>query len=303
MLYVAGFERPRRRLNAIMTSAHFLVIEGNIASARAKYAAASGGEPNQHYSGVLKHLCPGALCEVVFPADGDVQPLRALGDYDGVVITGSSLNIHEKQPESLRQVELAQRVFKAQVPFFGSCWGLQVATVAAGGAVAHNPLGRELGIARRILKTEAGMNHPLLEGRPLVYDALAIHEDYVARPPAGMTVLSGNDMAAVQAAEIIHEGGVFWGVQYHPEFSFTELAGILERIEPKLVEEGFFASEPEIEEYAAHLRVIDMHPERYDLAWRYGIEEDVVDADTRRLDISNWIRHQVLPRVKGRKRV
>jgi GMP synthase (glutamine-hydrolysing) len=276
-----------------MKNVKFLVIEGNKAQAREKYAAASGAEPHQHYAQVLKELCVGAECEAVFPADGEITLPRPLNDYKGVVITGSSLNIEEAEPAALRQVELAKDVFKSGVPFFGSCWGLQVATVAAGGRVSLNPKGRELGVARRILITEEGRKHPLLQGRDVVYDAMAIHEDYVSEIPPGMTVLAGNDMAAVQAAEIRYDGGVFWGVQYHPEFSFTELAGILERIEPKLVDEGFFETEADIEEYAAHLRILDKHPNRYDLAWRYGIEEDVLERDLRRLDISNWITHQV----------
>ena len=51
-------------------------------------------------------------------------------------------------------------------PAFGSCWGLQIAAVAAEGDVQRNPLGREVGIARRILPTDPGRSHPMLEGRP-----------------------------------------------------------------------------------------------------------------------------------------
>ena len=56
----------------------------------------------------------------------------------------------------MRQVELARAVYKSGTPFFGSCWGLQVATVAAGGSVRQNPRGREVGIARDLTLTSAG---------------------------------------------------------------------------------------------------------------------------------------------------
>ncbi len=62
------------------------------------------------------------------------------------------------------------------------------------------------------------MDHPLLEGRPLAFDAPAIHLDAIAELPGQATVLASNEMAPVQAAEIRHEGGLFWGVQYHPDF-------------------------------------------------------------------------------------
>ncbi len=70
-----------------------------------------------------------------------------------------------------RQIELAKAVFAAGVPFFGSCWGLQVAVTAAGGEVRANPRGREFGFARRILLTEAGREHRLFAGKPAAFEA------------------------------------------------------------------------------------------------------------------------------------
>jgi GMP synthase (glutamine-hydrolysing) len=52
-------------------------------------------------------------------------------------------------------------------------------------------------------------------------------------------VLAANPVSGIQAAEIRHGGGVFWGVQYHPEFDLFELACILERMTGVLVAEGF----------------------------------------------------------------
>ena len=39
------------------------------------------------------------------------------------------------------QIELARAVLKSKTPLFGSCWGLQVVTVAAGGTVRRQPEG------------------------------------------------------------------------------------------------------------------------------------------------------------------
>src|SRR5690606_11253685 len=129
----------------------------------------------------------------------------------------------------LRQIDLMRTIYASGTPVFGSCWGFQVAAVAADGDVQRNPLGREVGIARRILPSEAGRTHPLLAGRPPVYDAPAIHLDMVAVPPADSVVLAFNSLSPMQAAEIRFQGGVFWGVQYHPEFSLRELSVILNR--------------------------------------------------------------------------
>ena len=51
-------------------------------------------------------------------------------------------------------------------------------------------------------------------------------------------MLAANAVSPVQAAAIRHDGGTFWGVQYHPEFSLDELAVILRRRTEALVQNG-----------------------------------------------------------------
>ena len=77
-------------------------------------------------------------------------------------------------------------------------------------------------------------------------------------PPGDTTVLASNAYSDVQAAEIRHEGGVFWGVQYHPEFPLRQVASILGRMVPILVEEGFRRDEAAAETLRAELRALDV---------------------------------------------
>ena len=107
-------------------------------------------------------------------------------------------------------------VFASRTPAFGSCWGIQVGAVAAGGDVRRNPRGREVGFARNIAPTDAGRSHPMLAGRPPAYDAPTTHLDVVAVPPADCTVLAGNRMAAIQAAEIRVGGAALWACSTIP---------------------------------------------------------------------------------------
>jgi GMP synthase (glutamine-hydrolysing) len=76
---------------------------------------------------------------------------------------------------------------------------LQLAAAALGGRVRTNPRGREIGVARGVALTEAGRGHPMLAGRPAVFEALCFHLDEVEAPPPGAEVLAGNAMSAVQA--------------------------------------------------------------------------------------------------------
>src|ERR1051325_11135069 len=105
-------------------------------------------------------------------------------------------------PAVTRQIEFARAAFAASVPVWGSCWGLQVATVALGGSVRRNPRGRELPIARAITVTGAGRTHPLLASRAPVFDALCSHLDEVETLPPNAEVLAGNELSAVQAIAV-----------------------------------------------------------------------------------------------------
>ncbi|HEY0293032.1 MAG TPA: type 1 glutamine amidotransferase [Hansschlegelia sp.] len=285
-----------------------LVAEGGTPALRERHAAVSGQTPSAFYADILTGLARGLgaslRTDICYPADAGA-PLPAgedLAGYDGVAITGSGLNLWKAEPESLAQVAFARAVFDAGVPFFGSCWGLQVAAAAAGGEVKRNPRGREVGVARSIRLTEAGRASGLHAGRLEAFDAPAIHSDEVAVLPEGATVTATNELCAVQAAEIRHGNGVFWGVQFHPEYTFTELGGILTRITPIMVEEGFFRSPEEAGLYVSDLVALDAEPGRKDIAWRLGIAPSVTDPRIRRTELINWLSAQVLPTASARGR-
>lgn len=292
----------------IMRALRLLVADGNPPDMRARHAAKSGRSPGDFYAAVLEELARSltlsARIDVHHPADpGANLPSGAeLAAYDGVAITGSGLNLWKRQRESLVQVDFARAVFEAGTPFFGSCWGLQVAAAAAGGEVKLNPQGREIGIARAIRLTDAGQSHPMHDGRAEVFDAPAIHSDEVATLPEGATVTATNELCAVQAAEIRYRKGVFWGVQFHPEYTFGELGGILSRYTPVMLQEGFVRSEQEAAGYIADLVALDAEPDRKDLAWRLGVAPSVLDPLVRRTELINWLKAQVLPGANARGR-
>lgn len=275
----------------------FLVVEGNTREGRARYAAGAGRTPSQAYAGVLRELEPTALCDIAYPADegAESELPGSLASYDAVVLTGSALHAYDHEPAVTRQVDLMRAVYAADVPAFGSCWGLQIGAVAAGGEVRRNPLGREVGFARNVTPTGAGQAHPLLAGRPAVFTCPAVHLDAVMTPPPDCTVLARNGNSAMQAAEIRHAGGTFWGVQYHPEFDLLELASILSRIADQLVAEGFCATGEDAAAYVQDLEALHADPGRADLAWRHGLDCEVLDPTRRRAEIRNFIHHHVKP--------
>ena len=180
-------------------------------------------------------------------------------------------------------------VFASGVPSFGSCAGLQIAAVAAGGTVKPRPEEMEAGFARNVVATEAGRAHPLLRGRPDAWDAPAMHATVVDRLPPGATVLARAKGTPVEAAEIRSGPGTFWGVQYHPEIPPAEIADALRRQAKGMIRQGLARDRAAIERYADMLEAVDRDPGRRDLAWQLGLDEEVLDPRRRTVEIRNFL--------------
>ena len=268
-----------------------LIADGNDRAARDRHVSATGRTSAESYAAVVRALAPGAECRLLNPADADAVLGDGLSGFDGLIVTGSTLKVSDGGPAVERQVALMRSAFEAGLAVFGSCWGVQVAAVVAGGRAGENPRGPEYGFARAITPTEAGRGHPLLAGRPSVWDAPAVHSDAVLDPPPGARVLAGNRVLGVQAIEIRHGDGWFWGTQYHPELDLDELAAMLRLCASALVESGFAEDERGVEDYAAEVAALHDGGESvaHRLAWRHGLGPDVLEAGSRRREIGNFL--------------
>lgn len=283
-----------------MSPATVLVIDGNRAAVRDQQVAAGGSPTGEAYARTLASLAA-VRCDIVRPADGEVRFAHSggLAAYDGVAITGSALNVYDGGAHIERQIELARATFAAGVPFFGSCWGMQVAVVAAGGEVRPNPRGREFGFGRRIELNEAGRRHPMFTGKPTVFEAITVHRDDIAALPAGAVPLASNEMG-LQALELTHGAGVFWGVQYHPEYTFDEIAACAVRYGARLIEDGLFADPGELGSFVTDLRSLMRNPHDRRLAWKHGLGAAVQEESVKLAELRNWLEQQVLPYARRR---
>src|SRR5260370_22268596 len=155
------------------------VAEGNTPAGRRRIAETAGATPAEGYAEVLRAIAPGARVDICTPADEGAATPQPLNSYDGVAITGSALNIYNRDTESLRQIDFVRELFARGIPMFRSCWGLQLAAVAAGGEAKLNPKGRDAAFARTIALTEAGRAPPLHRDRAALHAAPSIHRDLV----------------------------------------------------------------------------------------------------------------------------
>src|SRR5476649_1133262 len=266
-----------------MPSPRLLVIEGNSPQTLAEHITVGGTAARQGYSNLLRELIPGAIVDTCHPGDPGATLLEgeSLEGYDGIAITGSSLHVYDGGPSVIRQVDLVRAAMSTGTPLFGSCWGLQVITAAAGGVIRKNPRGREIGFGRRIRLTDAGRKHPMYAGKLDVFNAPTVHLDEGETLAPGMTVLSTNTVSAVQSAEIKTAGSMAWAVQYHPEYPLSEVSAIVRRIGTRLIEEGFFANEKDMRAYAEDLDILDRDPDCKRLVWRHGISQNILDKKRR----------------------
>ncbi len=278
-----------------------LVVDGYSKEGRDGLAAGGASPAGDLYARMLKACAPDCETDIVYPADpgASLPSGAAIGQYDGVAWTGSSLTVYADDPNVHSQIDFARAAFEAKVPSFGSCWAAQIAVAATGGVVAGNARGREMGFARKIALTAEGRGHPLYFNKKSVFDAFISHEDEVTHLPPGGVLLASNGHSQVQAVTVTHKGGVFWGLQYHPEYDLHELARLCFCRKQRLTDMGFFADMDAAQRYVDLLETLFQDPSRHDIAWLLGVDEDVMNEDVRRVEVRNWFEYLVRPTMRG----
>ncbi len=280
----------------------YLIIEGYPRAARDKLEVAGMKLAWRLFADMLLAWQPDAEFELLMACDEGTTLPRPMADYDGIIWTGTTLTIFElDNPNVVRMIELGKEMYELGVPGFGSCWGVQMAAVAAGGAVTRSPLGREMGIARKIALTDAGRAHPFMAGKPQVFDAFISHYDEVTTVPEGGVVLAGNDFTGVQAMAVKHANGEFWATQYHAEYTLHEMSRLLIARENRLVPEGFFQGHDDLVSLAERMGELALAPERKDLRWQLAIDDDVLDPQIRQVEFGNWLTDLVEPTARRRR--
>lgn len=164
--------------------------------------------------------------------DGD--PLPAVRDFAGVLITGSGAMVTERLDWSERCAGWLRDAAEAGHPLFGICYGHQLIAHALGGEVDYNPRGREMGTVP-VSTLPAAAEDPLFAGLGEDFAAHATHLQTVVAPPPAATVLARSGLDDCQA---FRWGDAAWGVQFHPEFSTGIMRGYIQARSEALASEG-----------------------------------------------------------------
>ncbi|MEM9046130.1 MAG: type 1 glutamine amidotransferase [Pseudomonadota bacterium] len=277
-----------------------LVADGNTPELNARREADNRGSVGLNYASALKYFAPEIEIEVARPYYPGWQLDRIDFDaFDGLAVTGSSVDWCAADILAKPFWELYEKAFAAGTPVIGCCWGLQNGAVVLGGDSDAGPNGFELGFARQVSLTEAGKNHPFHKGRSPVFDVLCVHRDDVTRLPKGAEITATNAHTTVQGM-IYEQGGVdFWGVQYHPEMTLSDLTYILRKRD--VTWNGERANALSL---ADDLETIVADPDTsQSLRQTHDVDGDLIDFDRHGVELRNWLDVKILSQPdSGKKR-
>ncbi len=273
-----------------------LIMEGNTLAQQARSAALGVRSASDVYIHAIVTHFNGLTLDVIHGADRgqDLPAGASYADYDGLVISGSGLHAYDTDFAVTNQIDLVRAFAQTGKPILGSCWGLQIAVMAAGGSVGLSPNGREVGVARNITLNAVGRAHPMFAGKPPAFDALCIHYDEILTLPADAILLSSNAHSPVQGAIIPLAQSEIWAVQYHPEYDLAQIAMMMRLYADDMVDQGFFTDPANGKDYIAKIERLHNSPNDFALAWQMGMGKTITDDHLRRAEIINWIKTCIL---------
>lgn len=252
--------------------ATILIVESNSPEIVANGHAASVG-----FVRFVLATVPANQLRIAAPYSGQINESSFEG-VDGVVFTGSSVAWSTDAPEAQPLRDALCTAFDTGLPCWGSCNGLQLASVVLGGSVGASPNGMEVGVAQDLTLTDAGATHLMMLGRTNGYSVPCIHRDEVQQLPEGAILLAGNTHSPVQAMAFEKGGVDFWGTQYHPELTTRDIARGIRR-------NGIFEGQASAADDLDRAEAVEQS------AKRLGSSVEDLKFSNRARELINWLDH------------
>lgn len=156
--------------------------------------------------------------------------------YDGVMVFGGAMNVHEVHghPWLSNELQVLERLLEDEVPVLGVCLGSQMLAAAAGAEVTRAPE-PEIGW-HEIETTPEAADDPLLGGAPERFIGFQWHS-YQFDQPNGAVVLARSPVC-LQAYRL---GDSAWGIQFHAEVTKETVSEWISQYgsDPDAVRTGF----------------------------------------------------------------
>jgi len=234
-----------------MNKLKLLIVEGNTKEENVDYSKAGCVPQWQNFKLHIDMFQPNCEIDIVEPGNDDSvsKILSSLKNYNGVVLTGSSLRIEDKSNEVKKHIEFTKKLFEYEKKIFAACWGLQVAVTAAGGKCRVAPNGPHVGIALDIQLTEEGKKHNLFKSKPHKFTTPAFNYDEVEIPPNNSVLLASNKINKFEALYFNVGKSEIWGLQYHPEIPYDYMIKLIKHRSKAMIKKKIFEDQKEIDKH------------------------------------------------------
>ncbi len=252
-----------------------LIVEGNLKEENQSFSAGGIKTHTESLKDSISYFTNKLIIDVVNPSsDENINEVaKDLGKYHGMIWGGSSLNIYNDTPEIRRQIQFMRECQKSIKKIFAICWGMQVAVTVAGGEVKKCLNGAHRGIAHDIEINENGLKHPIYKNKNKRFNTPAFNFDEVVKLPEGSTLLSSNPINKVMGINFNVGSTNIWGIQYHPEITYTKMIDLIHFRKDRLLEKKAFVDQTEID---THVKIIEN-------------ENKISNKDSRMRELKNWL--------------
>ena len=252
-----------------------LIVEGNLKEENQSFSAGGIKTHTESLKDSISYFTNKLIIDVVNPSsDENINEVaKDLSKYHGMIWGGSSLNIYNDTPEIRRQIQFMRECQKSIKKIFAICWGMQVAVTVAGGEVKKCLNGAHRGIAHDIEINENGLKHPIYKDKNKRFNTPAFNFDEVVKLPEGSTLLSSNPINKVMGINFNVGSTNIWGIQYHPEITYTKMIDLIHFRKDRLLEKKAFVDQTEID---THVKIIEN-------------ENKISNKDARMRELKNWL--------------
>ncbi len=252
-----------------------LIVEGNLREENNNFKAAGILTHTESLKDSISYFTNDLDIDVVNPSSDENinSKIKDLSKYDGLIWGGSSLNIYNDTPEIRRQIEFMKECQKKIKKILAICWGMQVAVTAAGGVVKKCQIGSHRGIAHNIEINDKGLKHPLYKNKNNKFNTPAFNFDEVETLPENSVLLASNQINKVQGLNFIARNSEIWGIQYHPEITYSKMINLINFRKDRLLDKKAFKN---IDEINSHIKIIEE-------------EIKVSDKNSRMRELENWL--------------
>jgi len=260
-----------------MSILKLLIVEGNTKEENSNFNKAGCVPQSENFKQHVKMFEPNCEINIVEPGDDSAisKIITSLKKYDGIILTGSTLRIDDFSNEVKKHIDFAKTCFKHEKKIFAACWGLQIATTAAGGKCRVATSGPHVGIAYDIELTDEGKKHKLYSSKPHKFTTPAFNYDEVEIPPNNAVVLASNKINKFEALHFTVGNSEIWGLQYHPEIPYDYMIKLIKHRSKKLIDNKSFKNETEINQ---HVSLIEKA--------KAQLKDDI-----RLLELENWLNY------------